>query len=64
MTSWGGKRKGAGRPSVGKKVVDKTIRFDEELLARIAAYGEANTCTFSESVRRLINEALVGKNLP
>lgn len=55
----GGKRKGAGRPSIGKGSIRQLRMLDSQVKAIMKwAKKQPDKPTFSESVRRLVNYAL------
>jgi hypothetical protein len=70
MTTRGGARPGSGRkpgfknPNAGRKSkgdkrrIETTITLDPALTVLIVAYSVENNCSFSESVNRLLAEAL------
>jgi len=58
-SSWGGKRKGAGRPETGAIPVRQVRMPDSQVKAVIQwAKKQADKPTFSEAVRRLLAKAL------
>lgn len=51
-TGWGGKRKGAGRPGLGKDPT-YSFRLPAEFVAKLDAWAKAHGVTRSEAMRRL-----------
>ena len=56
-TSWGGKRKGAGRLPTGKDPT-YSFRISAELVAKLDAWAKSHGITRGEAVRRFVETGL------
>jgi hypothetical protein len=54
---WGGKRKGAGRPAIGKDP-NYSFRMPAELVVKLDAWAKSHGITRGEAVRRLVEFGL------
>jgi Ribbon-helix-helix protein, copG family len=54
---WGGKRKGAGRPAIGKAPT-YSFRLPPELVVELDAWAKSHGITRGEAVRRLVEFGL------